>query len=136
MQIGSYKVGWEKVTPLEEFPEVTCEIRRLSLAEKMDFLDTISHIEQDKFTFGGKDGREMFRKYVRNIEGIEWAGRKITRPDELLDPDMPPDDGIIRFITSCVAEFWVMQFPQEEEIKKSEPLSENEGSGPTGQPSE
>jgi hypothetical protein len=127
MDIKVGPTGWERVTPLEDSPELTVEVKRLSLEEKMDFLDTITAGSEEMFRFGGKQGREIFKKYIRNIQGLEYNGKPITNPENLFSDNIPADDGVIHFVTSCVGAFWGLQFTSEDEVRDLEVPSDPQG---------
>jgi hypothetical protein len=121
MDIKVGPTGWERVTPLEEFPELTVEIRRLSLVEYLDFNE--EHTDDNgklAITFSGKNGREVFKQYCQNIEGLSVGDRPIKQPVDLLSDNTPPDGGAVVFIAACVSRFWDMNIASEEEIKNSD----------------
>ena len=128
MEIKKGGTGWERVTPLEDHPGLSCEIRRLSFVEKLELSDEWSDEEGAiKLVFGSRRGREVFSKYVRKIVGLKYDGKEINQPDVILGPDMPPDDGILNFLIRCVEKFWELNFLTEEET-----LDLNEPSVSTG----
>lgn len=128
MEIKAGVVGWERVTPIEGHPGLSCEIRRLSFVEKMDLEDEWSD-EKGKIVlkFGSPRGREVFAKYVRKIVGLKYDGKEVNQPDVILGPDMPPDAGILHFLMSCVEKFWDMNFVTEEERKNLKKPSDQAG---------
>ena len=108
--------GWVEVKPLEEFPELTCEIKRLSFTEMLDFKDEHSDDEGTvKLRFGSKEGRGVFKAFVQNIKNLECAGRKIKQPWDLFSDNMPPDDGAHHFLIMCVKAWWDMNMVSEDE---------------------
>ena len=129
MEIKKGGTGWERVTPIEDNPELSCEIKRLSLAEKMDLSE---RWEDDDGMIRPKvdtnRGREVFATYVRKIVGLEFDGKEVNQPDFILGPDMPPDDGVVLFIMLCAVKFWEMNFLTEEERKNSGKSSVSTGS--------
>ena len=128
MDVAKGVTGWERVTPIEDHPGLSCEIRRLSFVEKLELSDEWSDEEGAiKLVFGSSRGREVFSKYVRKIVGLKYDGKEINQPDVILGPDMPPDDGILSFLIMCVAKFWELNFLTEEET-----LDLNEPSVSTG----
>ena len=126
MDIDVGKVGWERVAPLEDHPDLTCEIKRLSAVEMMDFLES-GTTKDGKFELDSKLRKEIFSKYVRNIEGMTLGGKPVTDPSQLLGPKVPPADGIITFITGSVLKFTEMSFVSEEERKNSDKPSNTSG---------
>ena len=129
MEIKKGGTGWKRVTPVEEHPELSCEIKRLSLAEKMDLSDEWEDEDgKVRLKFGSSRGREVFATYVRKIVGLKFDGKEVNQPDVILGPDMPPDDGIVLFIMCCAAKFWEMNFLSETEIKNSSKPSSQAGS--------
>ena len=139
MDIKVGPTGWERVTPLEEFPELTVEIRRLSLVGYLDFNE--EHTDTDgklAITFSGKNGREVFKTHCRNIEGLSVGDRPIKQPIDLLSDNTPPDGGAVVFISACVSRFWDMNIASEEDVGKSEAPSEpvTEGAPRQGEPEE
>ncbi len=129
MEIKKGGTGWERVTPLEEHPGLSCEIKRLSFVEKLELSDEWSDEEGAiKLVFGSQRGRGVFSKYVRKIVGLKYDGKEINQPDVILGPDMPPDDGILNFLIRCVEKFWNMNFLTEEERKNSDKPSASTGS--------
>lgn len=127
MNIDVGKVGWERVTPLENHPELTCEIKRLSAVEMMDFFES-GTTKDGKFELNTKLRHEIFSKYIRNIEGMTLGDKPVTDPAQLLGPKIPPADGIITFIAGSVAKFTEMAFVSEEERKNSDKPSSTSGS--------
>ena len=129
MEIKKGGTGWERVTPLEDHPGLSCEIRKLSFVEKLELSDEWSDEEGAiKLVFGSQRGREVFSKYVRKIVGLKYDGKEINQPDVILGPDMPPDDGILSFLIMCVAKFWELNFLTEEERDLSSKPSASTGS--------
>lgn len=118
MKIKVAPAGWEVVTPLEG-AAVTIEVRRLSLEEKMDLVEQVIDEDQPTFKFTGKAGREVFKKFSRNISGLEFNGEAITKPTKFFTQDFPADDGVIHFIGATVAAFWSLNFPSETDSKNS-----------------
>lgn len=128
MDIAKGATGWERVTPLEDHPELSCEIKRLSFIEKMDLSDEWSDEEGNiNLKFGSARGREVFGKYVRKIVGLKYDGKEVNQPDVILGPDMPPDEGITHFLIMCVSKFWDINFISEEERKNSDKPSSQAG---------
>ena len=128
MEIKKGGTGWERVTPLEDHPGLSCEIRKLSFVEKLELSDEWSDEEGAiKLVFGSLRGRDVFAKYVRKIVGLKYDGKEVNQPDVILGPDMPPDDGISNFLMMCVGKFWELNFLTKEEI-----LDLNEPSSSTG----
>ena len=127
MNIDVGKVGWERVTPLENHPELTCEIKRLCAVEMMDFFESGTS-KGGELVINSKLRNEIFSKYVRNIEGMTLGGEPVTDPTQLLGPKIPPAEGIITFISGTVAKFTQMAFVTEEERKNSDKPSSTSGS--------
>lgn len=127
--------GWERITPLDEYPELSCEIKRFSLVERMEFSDQFTDDDgMIRLKFGDAEGREVFNKYTRKIVGLEFNGKEINQPDQLLGPDMPFDEGVQNFIIMTVSKIWDMNFANEEEIKNSETPSSLTGNEAASQP--
>lgn len=109
------KAGWERTTPIEEHPELTCEIKRLSLVEKMELTERLTEDSGNiSVRFGGKQGRDIFTEHVRKISGLEYDGKELSHSDILSD-NMPADDGVMDFLIQCVGRFWDMNFITNEE---------------------
>ncbi len=118
MDIAKGATGWERVTPLEDHPELSCEIKKLGGIEKYELSEEWTDEEGNiLFQFFSARSREVFAKYVRKIVGLKYDGKEVNQPDVILGPDMPPDDGIVDFITNCAKKFWEMNFMSEEERK-------------------
>ncbi len=129
MDIKKGATGWERVTPIEEHPELTCEIKILSFVEKLELSDEWSDEEGAiKLVFGSLRGREVFSEYVQNIIGLKYDGKEVKQPNVILGSDMPPDDGILSFLVRCVAKFWELNFLTEEERDLSSKPSASTGS--------
>ncbi len=129
MDVGKGVIGWERVTPIEDHPELSCEMYRLSGIEKMELSEDWRNEEGDIiFKFVSARSREVFAKYVRKIVGLKYDGKEVNQPDFILGPDMPPDDGIVLLIAGCAEKFWEMNFLSEDEIKNSSKPSSQTGS--------
>ncbi len=127
MNIDVGKVGWERVAPLENHPELTCEVKRLSAFEMIDFYESCS-TKDGKLELTGKLRREIFAKYIRNIEGMTLGGEPVTDPAQLLGPTVPSSNSIVTFIMGAVGKFIAMAFVSEEERKNSDKPSSTSGS--------
>ena len=129
MDIGEGGVEWERFTPLKEYPDITCEIKRLDLLENIEFKE--SH-ETSKgkigLTFDSPAAREVFKKYVRNIEGLTAGKRKLEQPSDIFSPKTPPHDLIHILLIATAVKWWDINMVSHEEEVGLEVPSVSSGS--------
>ena len=127
MDIKTSPPGWELFQPFpEKFPEVKCEIKRLTVQEGLEFR---RDCRDGAMLMPGKEGmvwdwlgessRRWFFQCVRNIKGVTVNGEAKTRPQELLDNSIGDNNTIASLIFEIMAEFVNRNIVTEDEVKNS-----------------
>lgn len=122
MDIKMVPPGWEKITPLEDCPEITCELKRLSFAEQLDNQAAlVEELEANKeIQFASDYGKGIFTKYSRKYEGLSINGVAIRKPTEILDGSVPGHPVIGKLFMAVMTAFINLNILKDEEIKNSD----------------
>jgi hypothetical protein len=101
IEVNSGPPEWEVFHPFEDDPDVSCEIKQLSVDEGLkltgQFID--GKIEGDIY---GDLMKGYFVQYVRNIEGIKINGVMAKRPEDILDPGVKRSAPLHDFYTTVM----------------------------------